>query len=412
MTFFRLIHVAFKSLMLHKLRSLLTILGVVFGVGSVVSMLAIGEGASHDAQQRLLRLGPDRIIIRSALPPNTTAGGDVQIFGLSQSDERRIEGLPGVRVTAPTYEIEKDFWAGDREVEIQVVGTTPNYQPIHRLDLAQGRFLSWSDIEQTANVVVLGSETARSLFGVADPLGQEIKHSSGHYLIVGVLAPNVEQSGGTNDPNRSLFMPFATAKMRFENVIRIEDSRGKRYERIDVHQLSLLVNHAKQIPQVAGLLRSSFDQHHPDVDYEMFIPYELLKESERTKRVFNAVLGSIGGISLLVGGIGIMNIMLATVTERTKEIGIRRALGARRRDIIMQFVVESASLSTIGGLAGLLLGVLIPKLVTELSDMQTIVTPWSMVLSLGISSAVGVLFGVYPARKAAAMEPVEALRHS
>ncbi|MEZ6120308.1 MAG: ABC transporter permease [Pirellulaceae bacterium] len=411
MSLVHLIRVAVQSLLLHKLRSVLTILGVVFGVGSVVSMLAIGEGASYDAQQRLLRMGPDRIILRSSLPPETQAGSDVQAFGLTASDELHFSQLTGIAAVAPTYEIEKDFWFDDREVEGLVVGTTPAFQTVHRLQMAKGRFLSWLDVEQSANVVVLGDRIAKELFGVSDPVGKEIKHSSGHYLVAGVLKASLQQQGQV-DPSEAIFMPFPTAKARFEHVVRVEDSAGKRYERVDIHQLSLQVQDVQAMPQIAAMVRNYLDRRHQNSDYQLFVPFELLKETERTKRVFNAVLGSIAGISLLVGGIGIMNIMLASVTERTREIGIRRALGAKRRDIVIQFLVESASLSTLGGIAGLILGWLIPQIVTQLSDMVTIVTPSAMIMSLGISASVGVLFGVYPARKAARMEPVEALRHT
>jgi len=410
----RIIWVGVQSLMLHKLRSLLTILGVVFGVGSVVSMLAIGEGASHDVREQLLRLGPDRVVIRSARPPHRTASdGDILTYGVTQLDLMRIRNLvPGVRAIAGTYELDKDFWAGEVEAEAHVVGTTPDFRSIHRLEIQQGRFLAWPDLKRRANTAVLGAEIARDLFGAEDPVGREIRHSSGYYRIVGVLRPRVEQSAMQYDPNRSLFMPFPTVKSRFENVLRISEGGSKRYERIDLHQIGLGIEDLATMPQVVAMVRRLISSSHPQNDYELVIPYELLKQTERTKRVFSAVLGSIGGISLLVGGIGIMNIMLATVTERTREIGIRRALGARRQDIVLQFLVESVVLSTVGGVCGLGVGFLVPLLVTHVSELKNVVTPGSLLLSLAISVAVGVLFGVYPARRAAAMEPVAALRHT
>lgn len=409
---FEIVRLGFRSLMLHKLRSLLTILGVVFGVGSVVSLLAIGEGVSHDMEEQLLRLGPDRILIRSKQPPHlANSAGDVLTYGMSELDFVRIERLiPHIASCAKTFEMAKEFWNGQHVAELRIVGTTPEFRDVHRLEVAQGRFLAWTDIHRSANVAVVGAGVARKLWGAGNPIGQTVWHSSGHYTIIGVLKPRSEQGTLQHDPNQSLFLPFSTAKTRFENIVRVEEQGGKRYERLEIHQIGLRVQNPDELPQIAGMIRSLLVRYHPRADYELVVPYELLEQTERTKRIFNAVLGSIGGISLLVGGIGIMNIMLATVTERTREIGIRRALGATRRHIVLQFLIESVVLSSIGGFLGLGLGVAVPLLVTQLSEVKTIVTPGSMLLSFGISVGVGIVFGVYPARKAAQMEPVAALR--
>ncbi len=413
MMHFHIIWIGIQSLLLHKLRSLLTILGVVFGVGSVVSMLAIGEGVSHDMREQLLRMGPDRIIIRSQRPRQAAAeGGEIMTYGVNRADLTRLQQLvPGILAVAETFEIDKDFWAGNRRAEVRIVGTTPDFREIHRLEMQQGRFLAWTDLNSRTSVVVLGAGVARKLFGAGDPLGAEIKHSSGHYRVIGVLRPRVEQSSMQHDPNQSLFAPLPTVKARFEHVVRVDEGGSRRYERLDLHQIGLRVRDLQEMPQIISMIRRLMTEFHPQNDYELVVPYELLKQSEHTKRVFNAVLGSIGSISLLVGGIGIMNIMLATVTERTREIGVRRALGARRRDIILQFLAESVVLSSIGGILGLGLGVVVPYVITQVSDVQAVVTGWSLLLALGISVGVGVVFGVYPARKAAAMEPVVALRY-
>lgn len=413
MMHFHIFWIGVQSLLLHKLRSLLTILGVVFGVGSVVSMLAVGEGVSHDMRAQLQRMGPDRIIIRSQRPRQATAeGGAIMTYGVGQLDLIRLRQLvPGLQAVAETFEIDKEFWVGDRRDEVRVIGTTPDFREIHHLDLQQGRFLAWSDLAKRSAVAVLGSAAARKLFGSADPIGKEIKHSSGHYRVVGVLRSRMQQNSMQQDPNHSIFVPIQTVKSRFEQVVRVDDGGSRHYERLDLHQIGLRVRNLQEMPQIIAMVRRLMAEFHPQDDYDLLIPYELLKQSEHTRRVFNAVLGSIGSISLLVGGIGIMNIMLATVTERTREIGVRRALGARRRDIILQFVAESSVLSSIGGAAGLLFGVLVPYVISSVSEVQTVVTGWSLVLSFGISVGIGVLFGVYPARKAAAMEPVAALRH-
>jgi len=200
--------------------------------------------------------------------------------------------------------------------------------------------------------------------------------------------------------------------MRLENVIRISGAGGRRFECVEVHEIGLRVSDLDHVDQQPAMIRRLLEVEHPVADYQITVPFELLRQAERTKRIFSLVLGSIAGISLLVGGIGIMNIMLATVTERTREIGLRRALGAKRRQVVLQFVVETVLLSVSGGILGLGLGLLIPELVQWAAGMKTIVTFESLVLALGISVALGIVFGLYPARRAAQMDPVEALRHA
>jgi putative ABC transport system permease protein len=411
----RIIQAGWQSLLLHKLRSTLTILGVVFGVASVVSMLAIGEGVSRNARDQLLQFGPDRIVARSVQPPNSTAkGGDVLIYGLTQQDIRRIENVvPEIASMTSTYELDnKEIWFNDRTAKLRIVGTTAAFRDIYRLDVERGRFLSDFDVRGNADVAVLGANAARELFPLVNPIGQTVKSGSGYFKVVGVLRNRLEQSSMQYDPNDCMLIPFSTAKARFEIVARIVEGGAKRYERLDIHQIGIRTRELSHMPEIAATLRQLLTLTHPQQDFELTVPFELLKQIDRTKRIFSVVLGSIAGISLLVGGIGIMNIMLATVMERTHEIGIRRALGATRRAIILQFIVESVILSTIGGLLGILLGLCVPTLVTRISSVQTIVTPWSIVIPLAISVAVGILFGVYPARRAARMQPVEALRHT
>jgi len=409
----RFLRMAVQSLLLHKLRAVLTMLGVVFGVGSVVAMLAIGEGASYEIREQLRKLGPDRILIRSVHPPETSGSHKYVLeYGVTEADLARIEKLvPGISAVAASYEMRKDVWAGHRAAQTQIVGTTPSFREIHHLHLQRGRFLADADLEDRANVTVLGASVARQLFGADDPIGQEFKHSSGHYRIVGILSPRPEASAAVSELDHSVFIPLTTAKLRLDRVIRLEGAGSKSYELVDIHQLAYRVDELEQVPQIASMVRRLLDQYHPQRDYQITVPYELLQQNERTKRTFSWVLGSIGGISLLVGGIGIMNIMLASVMERTREIGIRRALGAKRWDIILQFLMESMVLSTSGGIVGLGVGLGVPQLVTYLSELKTVVTPWSLVLSLVISVGVGVVFGVYPAQRAARMDPIEALRH-
>lgn len=404
-----------QSLLLHKLRTLLSILGVVFGVASVVSMLAIGEGASRAARDQLLQLGPDRIILRSMRPSETSAkGGDVLVYGLTQNDAERLrQHAPGIAAIATTYELpDKELWYEDRDTDARVVGTTGNFQTIHRLQLTRGRFLVEADVDRKAEVVVLGAAVAQELFGTRDPVGRCLKINACYYHVVGVLRGRLEHGGLLHSPDQSVFMPISTVKSRFEHVARLVEGGAKRFERLDLHQIALRTHPDSHMEHTASLIRRLIGLSHPNGDYEITVPFELLKQIDRSKRIFTTVLGSIGAISLLVGGIGIMNIMLATVTERTREIGIRRALGATRRNITLQFLIESTLLSAIGGVIGVIVGLGVPRIVSSLSDLDTYVTPFSLLISLGIALSVGVLFGVYPANKAARMEPVEAIRHA
>jgi len=410
----QLLRVGARSLRVHKLRSALTVLGMVFGVGSVVSILAIGEGAQHELQEQLRRLGPDRVLLRSVLPPDAGGSSSQRVdYGLKEVDLARIEGLvPGLAAVAPSYELEKQVHLGGLSVMAPLVCTTPSFREIHQLELARGRFLCTNDLETMANVAVLGADVARALFGPVDPLGLDIKLGSGHFRIVGLLAPRADASAALHDPNDSIFLPLTTGRARLENVIRIEGAGGRRFEVVELHQIGLRVRDIGDIEQQAAMLRHLLDAEHPQHDYDIVVPYELLTQSENTKRVFSWVLGSIAGISLLVGGIGIMNIMLATVTERTREIGIRRALGAKRWHVQLQFLVETIVLALAGGVLGLGLGLAIPAVVERVAGMKTIVTGQSLVLALGISIVVGIVFGLYPARRAARMDPIEALRYA
>lgn len=410
----QLFRLGIRSLLVHKLRSALTVLGMVFGVASVVSILAIGEGASQEVQEQLRELGPDRILLRSVYPPNAIGRGKAAFeYGLTHSDLRKIESLvPGVQALAPSYELDKNVHVGPRMARPFLVCTTPAFQRIHRLKVARGRFLSDVDLESRANVAVIGAEIARTLFGPHDPLGRELKLGSGRYRIVGVLRPQDNAGSTMNDPNDSLFLPLSTGRLRLEDVIRIVSGASRTYERVEVHQIGLLIGDLSHVEQVASMIRRILQESHAVEDYEVTVPLELLRQAERTKRVFSMVLGCIGGISLLVGGIGIMNIMLATVTERTREIGIRRAIGAKRWHITLQFLVETVVLSFCGGVLGLALGLIIPQIITQLSAIRTVVTPTSLMLALGISVLVGILFGIYPARRAASMDPNDALRYA
>jgi putative ABC transport system permease protein len=285
----------------------------------------------------------------------------------------------------------------------------------HRV--ARGRFFNDADMDASANVCVLGADVAQALFPLDSPLGRDVRVGGGYYRVIGVMEPRGpgvkvdETRAGAKAAAHELFIPLETAKTRYGEVLIKMRSGSFEAERVQLHEVTVKVESREQVLQVAEAIKAVLKHHHKKKDYEIVVPLELLRRAERTKQIFNIVLGSIAAISLLVGGIGIMNIMLATVTERTREIGIRRAMGAKRRDIITQFLVEAVMLSGAGGVFGVALGIAIPLLVTWFAAMKTIITLWSPLIAFSISGLVGVAFGLYPALRAANMDPVEALRH-
>ncbi len=420
----RAVRLGVKSLWLHRLRSLLTVLGIVFGVCSVIAMLAIGEGASFEAQERIKNLGSQNIIIRSTKPPEEQKISDkgstsyVLQYGLTYMDVARIRStIPGVTVLLPSRIMRDYVWNISRRFDAEIVGTVPWYPSLRNHRVAAGRFFAEADMETKANVCVLGSEMSRALFPLDQPLGKDIRVGGAYYRVIGIMEPRAKgpKDAGAGDRNRAgadqMFIPLETARDRYGETLIKQRSGSTEAERVQLHEVTVKAESPEQVQSVAEAVRQVLEHSHKKKDYEIVVPLELLKEAERTKRNFNIVLGSIAAISLLVGGIGIMNIMLASVTERTREIGIRRALGARRRDIVVQFLVETVMLSGAGGILGVLLGITIPYVVSHFGEMRTIVTYWAPFLAFTISGLVGIVFGIYPALRAAQMDPVEALRH-
>ncbi|MEO5801952.1 MAG: ABC transporter permease [Verrucomicrobiota bacterium] len=420
----RAIRLAVKSLWLHRLRSLLTMLGIVFGVCSVIAMLAIGEGASFEAQERIKNLGSQNIILRSIKPPeeqkiSNNQQSYVLDYGIKYLDLQRIKAtIPDVTIVVPGRIMREYVWNFTHRVDCEIFGTVPWYPEMRNQRVAFGRFFTEREMEDKINVCVIGAEMAKKLFPIESPLGRDVRIGEDYYRVVGVMeriAKNaMENLGGGSSaaaPLNRMFMPLSAAKARFGEVLMKRRSGSFEAERVALHEVTVKVASQENVMNVAAAVKNLLERNHKKKDYEVVVPLELLKSAERTKQIFNIVLGSIAAISLLVGGIGIMNIMLANVTERTREIGIRRALGARRRDIITQFLVEAVMLSGCGGLLGVTLGIIIPYVVTYFAEMVTIVTFWSPVAAFTISGLVGVVFGLYPAFRAANMDPVEALRH-
>jgi putative ABC transport system permease protein len=421
----RAVRLGIRSLWLHRLRSLLTVLGIVFGVCSVISMLAVGEGASYEAQEQIKSLGSQNIILRSIKPPasekvsNQGRQSFVLQYGITYADVGRIRAtIPGVTVILPARNIRDYVWNITRRVDCEIIGTVPWYPAMRNHRVVSGRFFTQDEMERQASVCVLGAEMVPRLFPIKSPLGGHVRVAGGYYQVIGVMEARGgtdETDGATEQKDKSaacrMFIPLETAKLRYGEVLMRRRSGSFEAERVQLHELTVKVASLDEVIDVAGAIRAVMERNHKNKDYQIDVPLEMLRRAERTKDIFNIVLGSIAAISLLVGGIGIMNIMLASVTERTREIGIRRALGARRRDIVVQFLVETVLLSGVGGIMGVLLGITIPLVVSHAAGMKTIITLWSPLLAFSISALVGVIFGIYPAVRAANMDPVEALRN-
>jgi putative ABC transport system permease protein len=407
-----------ENLLLHKLRSLLTMLGVVFGVGSVVAMLSVGEGASKEALEQIRKLGSNNIIISAIKVADEEAASNVQsmmaIYGLTYEDYDRIsETFDAVDKSAPVKLVRKEGRLGSRAWELRVVGTTPEWFDLVQRPVIAGRTLKLSDQINRAPVAVLTEFGARKILAIEGTIGQTFRLGGDYFEIVGIIKSETGQAGNIQIPDQQVdaYIPIDVARQYFGDVF-IKNASGTRtMERVELHQVIVQVDSSDNVESTAAAIEWMLERFHKNKDFIVSVPLALLKQAEATKRTFNIVLGSIACISLLVGGIGIMNIMLASVTERTREIGIRRAIGAKRKQIVLQFLIETVVLSTVGGLVGVGIGILIPLLITFFSGMPTVITMTSIILPLFISATIGIVFGLYPAARAAKVDPIIALRH-
>lgn len=422
----RAVVLGLKSLWLHKLRSLLTAMGIVFGVCSVIAMLAIGEGASHEAQEQIKELGSQNIILGSVKPTNkTTAGVEerslILEYGITYRDVAQIQAtIPGVVVTVPARELKDFIWYQTRSIDGATLGTVPWFPMMRNRPVLRGRYFTEIEMESRAPVCVLSKSLARQLFPLTEPIGKTVRIQTSYFHVVGIIAddPTSASAGGdqgTAGPEAAdameMMIPITTLEDHFGEVLFKYRSGSFEAEKVELHEVTVRIDQPDRVMPAAEAIRHLLERNHKQNDFTMVVPLDLLRRAERTKQIFNIVLGSIAAISLLVGGIGIMNIMLATVTERTREIGIRRALGAKKRDIVIQFLIETVMLSGAGGLLGVALGLAIPLIITHFAQMVTIIQFWAPALAFSISVITGVLFGIYPAFRAAGMNPVEALRH-
>ncbi len=429
----RTFKLGFKSLWLHKLRSALTALGIIFGVGSVIAMLAIGEGASRDTQEKIAKLGSKNIILRTIKPAEeqSSIGQQQQMteYGLMYEDAERFQtGIPNVTVIVPSRRLNQQTQYRTKRVNIEVIGTVSWHPDISNLRIKSGRFITDVDMQSKKGICVVDEKVVRDLFGLDDPIWQTVKIGTDYYTVVGITNegtisttdienlksnPSQASSGGQGSGAKlgNIFIPITTVKDRFGETTMQMGTSGQTLEKIELQEIIIQAKSIDDVLAANRNVKTILTRFHKKNDYEIIVPLEQMKQAREVQRIFTIVLASIAAISLLVGGIGIMNIMLASVSERTREIGIRRALGARKLDIIWQFLSETLMLTLLGGLLGIVLGSMIPFVVSHFSNMPTAITISSLVLAFGISAAVGITFGMYPAYRAANMDPIESLRH-
>ena len=427
-----------RSLLLHPLRSLLTMLGVFIGVASVVWLLAISEGISRAAQKQIEDLGVTNIILRSVLPSNEDLEDTTFYipYGITRKDyEVLVSTIPTLRYALRIREAFREAHYRDKTLQVRLVGCTSEYARVMHLRVRRGHFISALDVENEDNVCVLAAGTARTFFPLEDPLGKTIRIRELPYRVVGVMHTRLPMAGiggslAAQDFKHDVYIPVTAFWRRIGDRTLTIAAGTRSGQEVELSQITFQVGRVDDVISTARSITSTMERRHRDDDFAVVTPLELLEQVRSTRVMFMVFMGLIAVISLLVGGIGIMNIMLATITERTREIGIRRAMGARRSDIVRQFLMEVAVLTTVGGLFGVVGGLCCPFLVVQLRGVLTetfpkvmqglpevvraatpVVLPWSIALAFAISLLIGVVFGLYPAVRAASVDPIEALRH-
>ncbi len=410
MDFHESFSVSLEGLNSHKLRSFLTMLGIIFGVAAVIAMLSIGAGAKQEALDEIKLLGMNNIIMTSQpiYTQDDETGTVVEAKGLTLEDARSLNVLnPLVEASVPQKMISQiRVSRGSKTTTATVVGTTPDLQNVLNLVLIAGNFFNFEDMHDFRRVCVLGYQIHQDLFTYENPVGEQIKVGDSWFTVAGVVEARPRTTGrggvGDRDMNLDVYIPLETLSYRFD----LDPADA------EVDQIILKVTNEERIKEATNLANNLLGlRHHLIEDYRIVVPEELLRQSQRTQRIFNIVMGAIASISLLVGGIGIMNIMLASILERTREIGIRRAIGATRRDILGQFLIEAVVLSFAGGFLGIFIGFLMTKVISSYAGWKTIVDIGSVLLAFCVSAGVGIVFGIYPARKAALLDPIESLRY-
>lgn len=405
------INVAIRGLIEHKFRSFLTMLGIIFGVASVIAMLSVGEGAKREAIAKYQDLGVTNIIVRDKNLSEAKLEEVRAKFsqGLSLSDADAIRDIvPGVEKVAPQAEKKTEVKFADKSSNSTLIGITPEFIDILNYETNKGTFIDDQHYNNGMKVCVLGAGIARTLFQSREPLGQMVKIDDQWLEVVGVMKSKAlftETVGelASRDLNNDVYIPLSTFHKRFEPENELAS---------ELKQLTVKIESSEKLMVAASVLEEIIKRHHyNNDDYSIVIPYELLKQEEKERRIYNILLGAIAAISLIVGGIGIMNIMLATVMERTREIGIRRAIGARKADIMSQFVTEAVAISITGGIIGVIMGVLLSFGITLFTDVTTFIRLYSVFIAFGFSVVVGISFGYLPAKSAANLKPIESIRY-
>ena len=412
MTLWESVRVALRALSANRLRAALTMLGVIIGVAAVIALVAVGQGAQQQITERIQQLGTNLLFVR----PGAVREGVVRLGEgvptLTYEDALALAELPSVALVAPESMTFAQVVAGGANTNTRVVGTTPEYPAVRNLDVAFGEFFSAQHVDGRVPVVVLGAAVADTLFGGVDPLGQMVRISTGSTALNARVIGVMESQGGSGFGNQDevVFLPLTTMQTR---LARQRTTRGE----INVSLINVQVVDRERMAQAMEEVAEVLRRRHRVVedDFTIQSQEQFLEAATQVTGIMTMLLGSIAGISLVVGGIGIMNIMLVSVTERTREIGIRKAVGARRRDILLQFLVEAVLVSVVGGVLGIAAGAGISRALASVSlggqNIATAVAPGSILLAFGVSAAVGVFFGIYPALRAARLHPIEALRY-
>ncbi|QBG47094.1 ABC transporter permease [Verrucomicrobia bacterium S94] len=420
----RMVKLAVKNLGQYKLRAGLTMLGIIFGVCSVVAMLSVGEGANQEIQEKIQRMGSRNILIKSVKVPNeeNNSGGTrnfIASYGLTYDDADDLARfVPNLEASIPIKRLRYDVQFKERKLQTDVVATVPAFIRVQNYRMVRGRFLSMADQSFGTPVCVIGTRLARMLFAGYDPIGQTLTIDRDAYTVVGIVGDiaQTEVAAAQNElwlegENQSVYIPLRTYQQKRGDLFAQWSEGGSTFEKIELYELILSIDKQEHVVRAVDAVRRQLKKTHKKEDYSIVVPLELIRQARETRKLFNIVLGSIAAISLIVGGIGIMNIMLATVSERTREIGIRRALGATRIDIVLQFLMETLILSISGGVIGLVFGAVIPLVITATTSVKTVLTFPAFAVAFSVSVTVSVIFGIYPARRAALMDPIEALRH-
>lgn len=426
--------VGLGGLATHKLRSVLTALGIIFGVAAVIAMLSIGEGARLEALEQIRLMGVNNIIVRAKDPTTQSYSKAKANFsvGLTMLDAAAIREIcPYVKNIVPQLEKNSTVQYRSERKDIKLIGTTPDFMPVFSYVLGEGRFFSEDHLAAQSNVCVIGDGVRQEIFHYEPAIGRQIKVDQQWFTVIGIMSRHGSKAKKLEDLairnlNMDVYIPITTFQyklvrkrgasgsrvMYFGSGVAISSGQEGDIPRDQLDQLVVKIGGEDVMPEAVPVIRRVLARRHYNVDdYEVIVPDALVEQSQKTQRIFNVVMGAIAGISLLIGGIGIMNIMLASVLERTKEIGVRRAMGARRTDVLSQFLFEALVLSVVGGILGIAVGFSLTKIISLYAGWRTVVSWSAVILAFGVSAGVGICFGYYPARKAAYQSPIESLRY-